>query len=272
MSRHHSSSTRSRVATIVIGAALLIPVHPTIAAGESWVYDQSERSPLQGAHTTVIEGRRVKGGCEYPAETETVELDPGESWEVRDIAVDMANCRKIRESGTPTEIVGPDVTDASISEALATRRSPREPLATNDASAGSAMATAATGFRYVVHRTWWSDAAGITLNYDETRSSWIWNVGGCVIDGNSSGDWGWFAASGWTIVSYSGYANRTCARYFAHTESHFRNTAFCGGVSVDTYYYKVDNFGYNTGGFAGSRSSDTLRECLPVFMYYQIVG
>jgi hypothetical protein len=251
---------------ILIGLAVAVP-SVALADGGGYVFRQDELPPLQDAQTTLIQGKPVTGGCEWPSESDRVELAAGETWEIRDIAVDLTACRKIRESGTPTVMRDPPPVDASTSMALP--NGGRHPAGANSAQE---VSPAATGFRYVIHRAWWSDAPGFTLNYDETRSSWVWEVGGCVLDGNGYGDWGWLSGTGWRIISYGGSTNRTCSRFYAVTYSHFRNTQFCSGVSVDTYYSYVRNYGYNTGSFVGTRSSDTYRECLPVFFNYQITG
>lgn len=258
---------RRRVVAIVFGLVLALP-SSALGADGGYEYRQDDVPPLQDGTTTVIQGRPVDGGCEWPAESESVQLEPGEVWEIRDIAIDMTNCRKLRESGRPTSIRDPGPVDASTSLELPEQRGRSANLLDQSLEA----AAASTGFRYVIHRAWWSDIPGFTLNYDETRSSWIWEVGGCVLDGNGYGDWGWFSGSGWRLISNGGSVNRNCSRFYAVTNSHFRNTEFCSGVSVDTYYYYVRNYGWNNGSFTGTRSSDTFRECLPVFFNYQITG
>lgn len=258
---------QSRVVAVIFCLVLALP-NAALGADGVYEYRQDELPPLEDAQTVVIQGRPLDVGCEWPAESESVELEPGEVWEIRDIAIDMTNCRKIRESGRPTSVRDPGPVDASTSLELKGKGS----RGGDRAESPQEVTTASTGFRYVIHRAWWSDVPGFTLNYDETRSSWVWEVGGCVLDGNGYGDWGWFSGSGWRLISKGGSADRTCARFYAVTNSHFRNTQFCSGVSVDTYYYYVRNYGYNTGGFIGTRSSDTYRECLPVFFNYQITG
>lgn len=257
----------ARVAAVLFGLVLALP-STAFGADAGYEYRQDELPQLEDARTVVLHGRPVDGGCEWPAESDSVDLEPGEVWEIRDIAVDLTNCRKIRESGRPTLVRDPGPVDATTSLELrpARRGSMDGQLSPQEASAAS------TGFRYVIHRTWWSDIPGFTLNYDETRSSWIWEVGGCVLDGNGYGDWGWFSGSGWRLISKGGSVDRNCSRFYATTRSHFRNTQFCSGVSVDTYYYHVRNYGWNNGSFTGTRSSDTFRECLPVFFNYQITG
>lgn len=262
----------SRFTGFTVGSALVVATAlPGLAAAGGqggYVFRQDSLPALQGAQSTVIEGRRVAGGCEWPAQDEAVKLSIGEAWEVRDIAIDAANCLKIQESGRPTIIRSPGPLQGSHQEILA-----QDPLFADDSTTTpGGVSPATTGFRYVVHRVWWNDLPGFTVNYDETRSSWVWNVGGCVLDGNSSGDWGWLTGTGWRLVSNSGSANLNCSRYYATTESHFANTTFCEGVSVDAYYYYVRNYGYNTGAFIGSRSSDVYRECLPLYFNYQVVG
>lgn len=261
------TAQRSRVAAIVLGLILALP-SVALGANDGYEYRQDDLPPLQDAQTTILQGLPVDGGCEWPAESDGVELQPGEVWEIRDIAVDMTNCRKIRESGRPTSVRGPGAVDASTSIELPEKRR----RSGDGVDSLQEVTTASTGFRYVIHRAWWSDLIGLTLNYDETRSSWVWEIGGCVLDGNGYGDWGWFTGTGWRLISNGGSVNRTCSRFYAVTYSHFQNTQFCSGVSVDTYYSYVRNYGYNTGGFLGTRSSNTYRACLPVFFNYQIVG
>ena len=54
------------------------------------------------------------------------------------------------------------------------------------------------------------------------------------------------------------------------TCSTFRNAAFCYPQTVYTYYDYVRAYGYPSGSISGTRSTDSVDECAPLWMHYQV--
>ena len=251
-------------AAAVLAAGILASVFPaaTLAAEPTqagYVYQQSELSPLAEARSYVLQGTRLTDGrCHYDYPDVKVPAEAA-AWEVRDIAIDPVHCRKIVEEGIPGD---PDPVladgDKRITEAV------RETKGV--ATSGEAVTSTASGYNW----TWWEDVVGIKVNQDRTNISWSYN-GTCSSSGSTSGEWSWNYGSGWQIVSYSGSEYESCSYYRGTTVSHFKNTSFCAPLpTVHTYYYYVRAYGYPSGSIGGSRSTDSVDECLPLWMHYQV--
>jgi hypothetical protein len=181
------------------------------------------------------------------------------AWEVRDIAIDPVHCKKIVEEGIPGD-AAPALADGDkrIMEAV--------PETKGAAAPGEAVTSTASGYNW----TWWEDVVGLKVNQDRTNISWSYN-GTCSSSGSTSGEWSWNYGSGWEIVSYSGSEYESCSYYRGTTVSHFKNTSFCWPLpTVHTYYYYVRAYGYPSGSIGGTRSTDSVDECLPLWMHYQV--
>lgn len=102
--------------------------------------------------------------------------------------------------------------------------------------------------------------------------SWAYTPQGCVSTGSARGEWSWFAGSGWSLGSHGGSGSHDCSRFRGRTYATFSNSAFCWPLpTVYTYYYYVDAYGWSTGNVGGSRSTDSVNECAPLWMHYQLV-
>ena len=131
-----------------------------------------------------------------------------------------------------------------------------------------AVTSTASGYNW----TWWEDVVGLKVNQDRTNISWAYN-GSCASSGSTSGEWSWNYGSGWQIVSYGGSEYESCSYYRGTTYSTFKNTSFCWPLpTVYTYYYYyyVRTYGYPSGSIGGMRSTDSIDECLPLWMHYQV--
>jgi len=64
-----------------------------------------------------------------------------------------------------------------------------------------------------------------------------------------------------------------CDCYRGSTYSTFKNSSFCWPLpTVWTCYYHhyVRAYGWPSGSISGTRSTDTVDECLPLWMHYQV--
>lgn len=102
------------------------------------------------------------------------------------------------------------------------------------------------------------------------KISWSYN-GSCALTGSTSGEWSWAYGTGWSIVSNSGSESETCSYYRGTTASTFKNTSFCWPLpTVYTYCYYVRPYGQENGTITGTRSTDSVDECAPFWMHYQV--
>jgi len=224
--------------TALATAAALPAMTAAKPTGDGYVYQRAELKPLGNARGFVLQGTRTAdGACHY--DYPEVRLPSGVSaWEVRDVAIDPTHCKKIVEEGIPAE---PDFTladgDKRITEAIAESNAVT-------AVGGEAVTSTASGYNW----TWWEDVLGIKVNQDRTNISWAYN-GTCSGSGSASGEWSWAYGTGWRIVSYGGWEYESCSYY---------------------YYYYVRAYGYPSGSIGGTRSTDSVDECAPLWMHYQV--
>jgi len=72
-------------------------------------------------------------------------------------------------------------------------------------------------------------------------------------------------------VSYGGDEYESCSYYRGTTHSTFRSSSFCAPLpTVYTYYYAVNAFGYRDGTIGGTRSTDSVNECAPLWMRFLV--
>ncbi len=247
-------------AAVAITAALPAMTLAAKPAADGYVYQRTELAALGDARSYVLQGTKVADGrCHY--DYPEVRVPAGASaWEVRDVAIDPVRCKKIVEEGVPAE---PDLKltdgDKRITEAI-----PETNGAT--AAGGEAVTSTASGYNW----TWWEDVLGIKVNQDRTNISWAYN-GSCSSSGSTSGEWTWAYGTGWEIVSYGGSEYESCSYYRGTTYSTFKNASFCWPLpTVYTYYYYVRAYGYPSGSIGGTRSTDSVDECAPLWMHYQV--
>lgn len=247
---------RNQGSVAVVLICLITLLTPSTVGASAWSYRQDKLAPLLTSSLEVIQGVRNSQGCQFPAERDGRVVPPGSVWEVRDVAIDLEGCRKLRESGIPTSLVTPSL-ENSVAEPI--------PL-----SRPESIVLSASGSRSITHLVWWTDLVGLPLTSDRTDISWSWSAG-CVTSGSGQANFGWNTATGWYLLEHASSGSRTCSRYFGTSNSHFRNTAFCG-QQVDTWYFYVQDYGFSDGSASTYRSSDTYTECLPVFLNYQVHG
>jgi hypothetical protein len=226
-----------------------------------YVFQERAPKPLKEATKSVLQGtRNADGSCHY--DYPEVAVPRGETAvEVRDLGIDHGRCRKLIEQGIPTEEPGPPGEgEKQITEAF------DDSTATTETSVALAATSTASGYNW----TWWEDVLGIKMTQDRTNISWSYN-GSCALTGSTSGEWSWAYGTGWSIVSYSGSEYETCSYYRGTTVSKFKNTSFCWPLpTVYTYYYYVRAYGQENGTITGTRSTDSVDECAPFWMHYQV--
>ncbi len=265
MIRYHDPGRR-RVVCSVLSAIAIIAAVPgaalaAVPVGDGFIFQKTSLPTLADSRRYVLQGKRLgTGRCHY--DYPEVRLpDSAAVWEVRDVALDPTDCRKLVEEGVPPEsdqALQPG--DGRIAGAI--------PDAASSPTTVTASAAASTASGY--NWTWWEDVIGIKVNQDRTNISWSFS-GGCNGAGSTSGEWYWAYGTGWEIVSYSGSEYESCSYYRGTTVSHFRNAAFCWPLpTVHTYYYYVSAYGFADGSVAGTRSTDSVDECAPLWMHYQV--
>jgi hypothetical protein len=215
-----------------------------------FIFQDVTLAPFERSTTYVVVGERVPDGCAYTYPDFTVPADV-ERWQIRDLGIDPKRCVKLVEEGVPTDDEVSEA-DSSLTAVIDTSSAP-----STESAAGVAAVTPASGFAHA----WFENFLGQTLTSDTTYLTWAYN-GSCVVDGNSSGQWSWNSVY-FSIVSYSGTGNLTCARYFGDTWSTFRNNL---NGSCYHYFYHVRAYGWWDGDFTASRSD--YANCGPVWEHF----
>lgn len=262
-----STRIRTRAAVVLLPFLLSIGLAQPLAAAKpeatgDYVFQERAPKALKDAKKSVLQGRRnADGSCHYDY-PEITAVSREAAIEVRDLGIDHGRCRKLIEQGISTEEPGP----AGEGEDRVTATFD-DPGATLDSS-GAALAATSTASGY--NWTWWEDILGIKMTQDRTNISWSFN-GSCALTGSTSGEWSWATGTGWQIVSYSGSEYEICSYYRGTTVSTFKNSWFCAPLpTVYTYYYYVRAFGQENGTITGTRSTDSVDECAPFWMHYQV--
>lgn len=265
--RQHRRRTSDGAGVVAVVAILLGfgAVHPQFVAGSDagsdYVFQLGTRAPLLAASVSVLQGtRNADGSCHYDYPEVSVP-DDAAAIEVRDVGIDQGRCRKLIEQGIPTEAPGELLEGERRSAATFDDPEPNRP-----AEGLFATTSTASGYNW----TWWEDILGIKMTQDRTNISWSYN-GSCALTGSTSGEWTWAWGTGWAKDSSSGSEYESCGYYRGSTASTFSNSWFCDPLpTVYTYYYFVYAYGEEDGSISGSRSTDSVNECAPFWMHYQV--
>lgn len=249
-----------RVLSVFLGGVVLALVaSPTTTADSAQTADgirpNASLPPFESSRTYLLSGTRNSAGAchfEYPALTAS---DARPIIRARDIAIDPIGCNRLVEEGIPTKSDDGRPGLERVEEAIPGRSSNTD---------SAQVASNATAY----HKVWWRDLAFLTVNSDKTSISWYYD-GPCAGSGTSVGEWTWFTPTDWKLISKGGSESEQCIRYRGSTNSHFRNRVVCR-EDVDTWYYYVRLDGFYDGSVYGTRSSDTLNDCLPLFMDFEV--
>lgn len=232
---------------------IVLGVDPTASYDfEDWISGPS----LADNRYWILTGMRLaNGACRYHYSEPETTL-PATGWEVRSVAIDMKQCAKLMEEGTPT-----------------TRPSAPSPTISSH-QPGGAAALASTAY-YAWQQVAWKDVIGLVVNYDVTQIGWV-SDGSTVTGGAVSPFFYGNGFTGWHLVSYQVKhtypANHSS--YMGNTISTFVNTTFCFPLpTVWTYYYYNKVWGFPDGHATRSQNSDSVDECLPLhFDIYSAYG
>jgi hypothetical protein len=247
---------------LVLGVMLAAVVPASIAdaasPGSGFIFQRNKPAAFESSHTFQLRGtRNADGSCHY--DYPTLSVPAGQTvWEARDIAIDPVKCIKLLEEGRPTATTADVAGDGKLTANA------------DQAGVSSIAALATSGVASGYHWVWWEDVLGIKLTQDKTYISWNYD-GHCAGSGSTSGEWTWSTGLHWEIVSYSANEYESCSYYRGESKSKFRDSWFCAPLpTVYTYYYSVRAFGYEDGTIYGTRSTDSVDECAPLWMHYQI--
>lgn len=130
---------------------------------------------------------------------------------------------------------------------------------------------ASTYWKRGYHQVYWTDGAGAMVNGMETHLRWYYDYSCAITVWGYTGAYG-YAPSGWYLIqqpSYTQWLNCTAATA-SGDDAILGNTYVCGR-EVRTYYNYVRAIGYYDGRFAGAYSTDTVNECLPLFVNRRLV-
>jgi hypothetical protein len=237
------------VLLMTIGSAL-----PTVAADGSSGFPirLQTRLPLIMARQWVLQGTKTtSGGCSFSVPTEQTPL-PESRWVVRSIAIDPDACTKLMEEGIPTydppAIDGATFIDASQIQ--------------DDSDALAIGGSTRSAWQWVGYK----DIPGLTTTYDVTEITWGYD-GSNVYSGSVKQYNAWWIYTGWEkVYAYkSGSLEPSGDYYLGNTWAKFKNSVFCPGSTVYTYYYYNKMWGYPDGTATRSWSSDTINDCLRLF-------
>ena len=195
----------------------------------------------------ILAGTRLPDGtCGYDYSQPDATL-PATGWELRSLAIDMDQCAKLMEEGTPT--TRPDTPASTLS-------SP----SMNDVASPNL-----TGY-YAWQQVMWRDVLNIVLTYDVTQIGWT-SDGSHVTSGvpaiflYEDDDTQW-RLDGYQIKHTLASDHST---FMGNTISQFHNSYFCFPMpTVYTFYYYNKMWGFPDGHATRSQSTDTISECAPL--------
>lgn len=258
---------RSAALLAVVAAMCLQLVSSTSALAAKPAETEFARSglpPLLHAHTWLLQGIKAPGGgCQYEYLGGSAEI-PADGWELRAIAIDMANCRKLMEEGVPTQAAvaagaSQGASPGTSSQLLGPIANPASP------SYSTAAVTSTKGAWQLVV---WTDIIGVTVNHGVTQINWTYN-GSIVLSGNAAGYW--YHLGGWEILSTSVTQGFFSGAFRGQTTSTFRNQGFCGTGQPPVYVYHFYDrvWGHFNGTATRDYSTTSANECLPLFVTFQ---
>jgi hypothetical protein len=241
------------LSTLILLTALM-PL-PVAAGGPEWIRRQDDPAPLRDSRTFVVQGTRTAdGACLFPS-TPMVLPAGRRAIEQRDLRISLKLCRKVVQEGTPTDVTAPGQTRLATSGDAAHRQ---------NLTAGST--TAATYWRKGRHHVYWTDAAGAMVNGMETHIYWFYDRA-CALTVHGQTTVYGYAPSGWYLVKPPTYKQwRNCTASTTSGDNAILGNTFICGREVRTTYSYVRAIGYYNGSLAGASSTDTVNECLPLFV------
>lgn len=216
---------------------------------------------LVDARQWVLRGvKQSDGSCRYSYPRLEREI-PENGWISRSIGINMANCTKLMEEGSPAEPLVLEPMTQPGGESLESGESPDNAIPT------APQPLAASSTRGAWQMVSYLDIFSLTTNRDRTQIYWTYN-GSSVLSGNAEGWWWWWTFSGWTLVANS---NKTTQKFEAdgafrgQTVAIFRNSQFCApSPTTYTYIYYNRVWGHANGTATIAQSSDTVNDCLPL--------
>ena len=255
----------AKAAGILFGAlvsgAVSLPTAPTAASVDlATLSIRTNLEPLQDPRTWVLRGKKLEdGSCRYRYDFGEREVPPG-GWVIRSIAVDMSNCTKVMEEGSPVTILSPEmILNGAVS---ATSQS----LATLTMAGGGAQTLAASSTRGAWQIVSWLDLASAPTSRTKTQIRWTYN-GTAVLSGNASGTWWFLDFTGWRLA-FKDLTQKFEAdgSFRGQTRATYENGTFCGSSNPMVFTFINHNrvWGHKNGTATIAQSSDTVNDCLPL--------
>lgn len=245
-------------ASLLVGLLLTLASGPAFAAGfddspsiATYSYDYD----LADAHMLLIEGSRNKdGSCTFTGPL--LELKPDEfAVEARRTVTDFSSCTQHFEIGVPPADKidqTPPPGGGHFSESFS--------VAAKTTSGRPTMVQATSGSTVAYYEVLWRDFAFLTTSRTRSYLSWNWN-GTCVTSSSAWGDYYWKWASGWSLISSSGYKTEYCQYHQSMVDyANYRNTFFCNPTIVNTYVDDVRTRGFYNGALTGQKLSTSTVE------------
>lgn len=243
----------------VAAAAFLPALRPAAIAADAYSSRLSSATILRNASTWVLQGKKLpSGACRYDYSSAEA-IIPASGWELRSVAIDMKNCRKLIEQGEPAEAFTPDTGAIAAVETI------------GESGAAKVAATASTKGAW--QRVIWRDLGGVLVNADLTQINWTYN-GTTSTLGSTTGGWFYNTATGWQLGAHTltELYGPSSSYYRGQTTATFINSYFCnqpGAKTVYTYYYYNRMWGHPNGTATRSQDSDSVDECLPLHIDIQ---
>jgi hypothetical protein len=217
----------------------------------NFVFQEGTLPRLEQSHRFVISGTSIAGICEYKYD---IQVPPSwRSYEMRDVGIDPARCIKLMEYGIPTQ--PPPRGDRAISKDL---ESTNGKVAGKGGLQAPRFSTISSGYS----KAWYENGFQALLTGDTTYLTWEWD-GSCVLSGTAQGGWEWNSNLGWSLQSYGGTGDGTCAREYGTTNAYFSGLFGC----YHQYSY-VKAFGWWDGLLTGDRSATA--NCGVVYFHYSV--
>ena len=246
----------SMVIVLAIGAGPSSIIASSEPPASGFDYMRVGQPALVNPRQWVLQGtKQPNGSCRYTYPNQEREI-PENGWVFRSIGINMSNCTKLMEEGSPATQLSPPA-DPAGGRALS------QSLPTTLGSASAAQTMAVTSTRGAWQMVSWLDFISLPTTRDRTQIHWTYN-GSSVLSGNAEG-WWWHDNLGWTLIF-----NELTQRFEAdgafrgQTRATFRNTFVCSNPPTYTYYLFNRVYGHKNGTATISQSSQTYDDCLPL--------